>query len=114
MMLVGFGLSGIFKLLNLPGLIGMILASILFGSYALDLIAPNLLNISIQDAAILGYVLAIVSPSVVVLRMLQLIYQGYGHKNTIPQLIMVGAIGIDYLSSKQLVKDKTSHNKSQT
>jgi len=148
MMLVGFGLSGIFKLLNLPGLIGMILAGILLGPYALDLISPSLLsitvelrqialivillraglsldlkdlakvgrpaflmsflpalfeigaivliapyllNISILDAAILGSVLAAVSPAVVVPRMLHLMEHSYGHKNKIPQLIMAGA-----------------------
>lgn len=148
MLLLGFGLSGIFKMLNLPGLIGMILAGIILGPFSLNLIspslltiaaelrqialivillraglsldlkdlakvgrpaflmsflpalfemgmiiliAPKLLNISILDAAILGAVLAAVSPAVVVPRMLHLMEEGYGHKNKIPQLIMAGA-----------------------
>ncbi len=148
MLLLGFALSGIFKMLNLPGLIGMILAGIILGPYSLNLIspslltiaaelrqialivillraglsldlkdlskvgrpaflmsflpalfemgmiiliAPKLLNITILDAAILGAVLAAVSPAVVVPRMLHLMQEGYGHKNKIPQLIMAGA-----------------------
>ena len=148
MLLVGFGLSGIFKALKLPGLIGMILAGILLGPHMFNLISPDLLNIaselrqialivillraglsldiqdlikigrpallmsflpalfemgmiiliaplilniSILDAAILGAVLAAVSPAVVVPRMLHLIQEGFGHKHRIPQIIMAGA-----------------------
>lgn len=148
MLLLGFGLSGIFKMLNLPGLIGMILAGIILGPFSLNLISPSLLtiaaelrqialivillraglsldlkdlakvgrpaflmsflpalfemgmiiliapmllDITILDAAILGAVLAAVSPAVVVPRMLHLMEEGYGHKNKIPQLIMAGA-----------------------
>ena len=46
MLLVGFGLSGIFKALKLPGLIGMILAGILLGPHMFNLISPDLLNIA--------------------------------------------------------------------
>ena len=141
MLLVGFGLSGLFKLIKLPGLIGMILAGILLGPHMFNLISPSLLNIaselrqialivillraglsldiqdlikigrpallmsflpalfemgmiiliapiilniSILDAAILGAVLAAVSPAVVVPRMIHLIQEGYGHKHRIP------------------------------
>jgi len=148
MLLIGFGLSGLFKLLKLPGLIGMILAGILLGPHMFNLISPSLLNIaselrqialivillraglsldiqdlikigrpallmsflpalfemgmiiliaplilkiSIIDAAILGSVLAAVSPAVVVPRMLHLIQEGFGHKHRIPQIIMAGA-----------------------
>lgn len=54
------------------------------------LLAPPLLNISYLDAAIMGSVIAAVSPAVVVPRMLKLMNEGYNHKN-IPQLIMAGA-----------------------
>ncbi len=148
MMLIGFGLSGLFKMLRLPGLIGMILAGIILGPHSLNLISPSLLEIaaelrqialivillraglsldlkdlakvgrpaflmsflpalfeiamimlvapyflkiSLLDAAILGSVLAAVSPAIVVPRMLHLMDEGYGHKNKIPQLIMAGA-----------------------
>ena len=148
MLLIGFGLSGFFKLLKLPGLIGMILAGLFLGPHMFNLIspsilniaselrqialivillraglsldiqdlikvgrpallmsflpalfeigmimliAPRVLNISILDAAILGSVLAAVSPAVVVPRMLHLIQEGFGHKHRIPQIIMAGA-----------------------
>lgn len=55
------------------------------------LIAPKLLGISILDAAIMGTVVAAVSPAVIVPRMLKLMEAGYSKKNSIPQLIMAGA-----------------------
>ena len=55
------------------------------------LIAPALLGVSRLDAAILGSVIAAVSPAVVVPRMIRLIEKGYGKKNSIPQLILAGA-----------------------
>ncbi|MGF7143164.1 NhaP-type Na+/H+ or K+/H+ antiporter [Anaerotaenia torta] len=42
----GFALSGIFQKLRLPGLLGMLITGILLGPYALDLIDPNILDIS--------------------------------------------------------------------
>ena len=144
----GFLLSGILQKLRLPGLLGMILTGILLGPYALNLIAPEILNISADlreialivilaraglaldvkelkkvgrpailmcfipatfelaaiillaplffgisylEAAIMGAVLAAVSPAVVVPRMLRLMDEGYGRSVGIPQLIMAGA-----------------------
>ena len=55
------------------------------------LLAPAVLGISRLDAAILGSVIAAVSPAVVVPRMLKLMDEGYGRKKSIPQLIMAGA-----------------------
>lgn len=55
------------------------------------LLAPNLLGISILEAAIIGSVLAAVSPAVVVPRMVKLMEEGYGTKKGIPQLILAGA-----------------------
>ncbi|WP_027291991.1 cation:proton antiporter [Robinsoniella sp. KNHs210] len=55
------------------------------------LLAPGLLGISVLDAAIMGSVVAAVSPAVIVPKMLMLMEKGYGRENRIPQLIMAGA-----------------------
>lgn len=146
--IVGFSLRGVFQKLQLPGLLGMLIAGILLGPHifnlisqdildissdlreialiviliraglALDLkdlrrvgrpallmcfvpalfeiaavvvLAPPLLGISYLEAAILGTILGAVSPAVIVPKMLQLMEQGYGRKNSIPQLILAGA-----------------------
>ena len=53
-------------------------------------LAPMLLNVSILEAALMGSVLAAVSPAVVVPRMIKLIEEGYGTNKSIPQLILAG------------------------
>ncbi|MFI3214158.1 MAG: cation:proton antiporter, partial [Eubacteriales bacterium] len=55
------------------------------------LIAPKLLGISLLEAAIIGSVIAAVSPAVIVPRMIKLMEEGYGKKNSIPQLVLAGA-----------------------
>lgn len=55
------------------------------------LLAPKLLGISLLDAAILGSVIAAVSPAVIVPNMVKLMEEGYGTKKGIPQLILAGA-----------------------
>lgn len=55
------------------------------------LLAPRLLGVSTLEAAIIGAVIAAVSPAVVVPRMLQLMDGGYGTKQGIPQMILAGA-----------------------
>ena len=55
------------------------------------LLAPVILNISVLEAAIMGTVVAAVSPAVIVPRMLKLMDGGYGTAKGIPQLIMTGA-----------------------
>ncbi|HBR03873.1 MAG TPA: potassium transporter [Ruminiclostridium sp.] len=147
-MALGLTLSSLFTRLKLPGLMGMILTGIILGPYVLNLISPNILNISADlreialivillraglsldisdlkivgrpavlmcfvpatfeliavvvlapiflhisyiEAAIMGAVLAAVSPAVVVPRMLALMEKGYGRDKSIPQLIMAGA-----------------------
>ena len=55
------------------------------------LVAPALLGVSILDAAIMGSVIAAVSPAVVVPRMIRLMEEGYGKKNHVPQLVLAGA-----------------------
>lgn len=144
----GFAFAGLMQKLKLPPLLGMMLAGILLGPHALNLIAPGLLTLSADlrqialivillraglslnlndlrkvgrpavlmcfipatfelvaiaflaprllgvsplEAAIMGAVLAAVSPAVVVPRMLKLMDEGYGRAKGIPQLIMAGA-----------------------
>lgn len=55
------------------------------------LLAPRLMGMSLLDAAVMGAVLAAVSPAVVVPRMVKLMDEGYGVKEGIPQLILAGA-----------------------
>ena len=55
------------------------------------LLAPKLLGVSLLDAAILGSVIAAVSPAVIVPNMVKLMEEGYGTKKGIPQLILAGA-----------------------
>ena len=147
-LILGFSLSGIFNRLRLPGLLDMIITGIILGPYALNLISPDILdissdlreialiiiltraglnidikdlkkvgrpailmcfvpalfeitavtllaplffNISYIEGAIMGSVLAAVSPAVIVPRMIHLIDSGYGKDKSIPQLIMAGA-----------------------
>lgn len=54
-------------------------------------LAPKLLGVSLLEAAIMGAVLAAVSPAVVVPRMVKLMEEGYGTREGIPQLILAGA-----------------------
>lgn len=148
MLLIGMGLSFVFKKLRLPGFLGMIFTGMLLGPYifnqingeildispdlreialiviltraglsldlkdlkkvgrpailmsfipatveliTITLLAPIFFNITYLEAAILGTVLAAVSPAVVVPKMLQLLNKGYGTKKRIPQLIIAGA-----------------------
>lgn len=55
------------------------------------ILAPKLLGVSLPDAAIMGAVVAAVSPAVVVPEMLKLMEEGYGTDKSIPQLILAGA-----------------------
>ena len=55
------------------------------------LFAPSILGITRVDAAVMGSVLAAVSPAVVVPRMVQLMETKYGTEKAIPQMIMAGA-----------------------
>lgn len=55
------------------------------------LLAPKLLGISVLEAAVLGSVVAAVSPAVVVPGMIKLMDEGYGSDKGIPQMILAGA-----------------------
>ncbi|NMA84897.1 MAG: sodium:proton antiporter [Epulopiscium sp.] len=147
-LIIGFVLSGIFNKLRLPGILGMLVTGIILGPFVLDLISPDILDVSKElreialivilvraglsldikdlkkvgrpailmcfvpatfeligtiifapilfsisyiEAAIMGAVLAAVSPAVVVPRMIKIMESGYGKKESIPQLILAGA-----------------------
>ncbi len=151
-LIVGFALSGIFQKLKLPGLLGMLIAGVVLGPHALNvidgsilnvsaelreialivilaraglsldikdlkrvgrpailmcfvpatfeivgtvLLAPWLLKVSIIEAAIMGAMLAAVSPAIIVPKMLTLMEKGYGKQKRIPQLVMAGASADD-------------------
>lgn len=55
------------------------------------ILAPGLMGVTLMEAAVMGAVLAAVSPAVVVPRMVKLMEEGYGVKEGIPQLILAGA-----------------------
>jgi NhaP-type Na+/H+ or K+/H+ antiporter len=55
------------------------------------LFAPMILGVNRIEAAVMGAVLAAVSPAVVVPRMVKLMESGYGTKKSIPQMILAGA-----------------------
>ncbi|MBN2558198.1 MAG: cation:proton antiporter [Clostridia bacterium] len=55
------------------------------------LLGPMLFGITYLEAAMMGSVIAAVSPAIVVPAMLRLMEAGYGKNNSIPQMIMAGA-----------------------
>lgn len=55
------------------------------------ILAPILLDVTVLEAAIIGSVIAAVSPAVIVPRMIKLIDEGYGKNHSIPQLLLAGA-----------------------
>ena len=147
-LLCGLLLSELCKKINLPPLLGMIIAGIVVGPFALNwlstdflaispvlrefaliiiltragltlniddlrkvgrpailmcfvpavfeisamiLFAPKLLGVTVLEAALMGAVVAAVSPAVIVPKMIGIIEQGYGTKKAIPQMILAGA-----------------------
>jgi len=145
--LCALALSGVMQKLKLPGLLGMLLTGIILGPYTLNLIAPEILNISADlrqaalivilvraglslnvsdlkkvgkpafllcfipatieifatimlaplffnitrwEAALMGVVLAAVSPAIIIPKMIKLTESGHGKNKRIPQLIMAG------------------------
>jgi NhaP-type Na+/H+ or K+/H+ antiporter len=59
------------------------------------ILGPILLGISVVESAIIGAMLAAVSPAIIVPKMLTLMEKGYGTDKSIPQLIMAGASADD-------------------
>ena len=55
------------------------------------ILAPLLLHISYIEAAVMGAVIAAVSPAVIVPKMLKLMDDGYGVNKSVPQMILAGA-----------------------
>lgn len=151
-LLCGLLLGSICKTIKLPPLLGMLIVGIVLGPHVLNLISPQvldissdlrqlalivvltraglsfnvnelrkngrsavllcfvpaimeiigyiifgilLLKISWNEAALLGCVMAAVSPAVIVPRMLKLKEQGYGTDKGIPQMILTGASADD-------------------
>lgn len=62
-----------------------------FEMIGMIILAPRLLDVSLIEAAVIGAVVAAVSPAVVVPEMIKLMEEGYGTKQGIPQLILAGA-----------------------
>ncbi len=86
---LGLDLSGLKKIGRPAILMCFVPAS--FELIGMILIAPRLMGVTVLEAAIMGAVLAAVSPAVVVPRMVRLMEEGYGTKEGIPQLILAGA-----------------------
>lgn len=63
-----------------------------FEMIGMIILAPRLLSVSLIEAAVIGAVVAAVSPAVVVPKMIKLMEDGYGTKQGIPQLILAGAL----------------------
>ena len=83
---LGLDTSGLKKLGRPAVLMCFVPAS--FELMGVLLLAPKLMGLTVLEAAILGAVLAAVSPAVVVPRMVRLMDEGYGGKQGIPQLIL--------------------------
>ena len=86
---LGLDLSGL-KKIGRPAVM-MCFVPATFEIVGIVLLAPKLMGLSILEAAIMGAVLAAVSPAVVVPRMVKLMEEDYGVKQGIPQLILAGA-----------------------
>lgn len=86
---LGLDLSGLKKIGRPAVLMCFVPAS--FELVGILLLAPKLMGLSVLEAAVMGAVLAAVSPAVVVPRMVKLMEEGYGVKEGIPQLILAGA-----------------------
>ena len=86
---LGLNLSGLKKIGRPAVLMCFVPAS--FELLGMILLAPKLMGLSVLETAVMGAVLAAVSPAVVVPRMVKLMDEGYGVKEGIPQLILAGA-----------------------
>ena len=86
---LGLDISGLKKIGRPAVLMCFVPAS--FELIGMILLAPKLMGLMTLEAAIMGAVLAAVSPAVVVPRMVKLMDEGYGVKEGIPQLILAGA-----------------------
>ena len=86
---LGLDLSGLKKIGRPAVFMCFVPAS--FEMTGMILLAPKLMGLTVLEAAVMGAVLAAVSPAVVVPRMVKLMDEGYGVNEGIPQLILAGA-----------------------
>lgn len=87
----GFGLNiSELKKIGRPALL-MCFVPATFELLGILILAPKIMGLSYIEAALMGSVLAAVSPAVVVPRMVKLMDEKYGTKEGIPQLILAGA-----------------------
>ena len=86
---LGLDLSGL-KKIGRPAILMCFLPAS-FEILGIIFLAPKLMGMTMLEAALMGAVLAAVSPAVVVPRMVKLMEEGYGVKEGIPQLILAGA-----------------------
>lgn len=87
------GLSLDLKDLKKVGTASILLAFIpaTFEILAFVIFAPLLLNVTVLEGAIMGSVMAAVSPAIVVPKMVKLIEETYGLERSVPQLIIAGS-----------------------
>lgn len=86
---LGLDISGLKKIGRPAFLMCFVPAS--FELLGMLILGPNVMGLTLLESAVLGAVLAAVSPAVVVPRMVKLMDEGYGVKEGIPQLILAGA-----------------------
>lgn len=86
---LGLDISGL-KKIGRPAVM-MCFVPATFELIGMLILAPRLLGVSYMEAAVMGAVLAAVSPAVVVPRMVKLMEEGYGTDKGIPQVILAGA-----------------------
>jgi solute carrier family 9B (sodium/hydrogen exchanger), member 1/2 len=85
------------KMVGAPALRMSVLPALMEALF-ITLAAMAVLKLSILEAGLLGFVLAAVSPAVIVPKMLQLIDSGLGMKKRIPTLVLAGASLDDVLA----------------
>lgn len=62
-----------------------------FEILAYAIFTPRLFGLDLADALLMGAVMAAVSPAIVVPRMVKLLDEGYGTRESVPQMILAGA-----------------------
>jgi NhaP-type Na+/H+ or K+/H+ antiporter len=85
------------KKVGIPAIKLSFIPGILEGS-TIIIVSTYLLNISWIEAGMLGFIIAAVSPAVVVPQMLDLIYKNRGRKKFSPTLILTGASIYDVIA----------------
>lgn len=78
------------KIIGKPAIL-MSFIPALFEIIAVIIFAPLLFKITYLEAALLGSILAAVSPAVIVPKMIKLMEQGYGQEKRIPHLVLASA-----------------------